>query len=111
MPRRYKGWKDWTIALRKRMYRERSPETTLTIDEVAEGLGADPSEGISSKRFWNVCREGTGKFDTIAKQGLLVEFEPTADGSVETVTFRLNATWMDHFQRVRQREVSKVASS
>ena len=111
MPRRYKGWKDWTIALRKRMYREHCFETTLTIDEVAEGIGADPSEGIASNRFWTVCRDGTRNFNAIAKEGLLVEFEPTADGSVEKVTFRLNATWLGHFQRVRQREASKVAIS
>ena len=29
MPRRYKGWKNWTIALRKRMYQDRCPETTV----------------------------------------------------------------------------------
>jgi hypothetical protein len=110
MPRRYKGWKNWTIALRKRMYQERCPETTLTIDEVAEGIGADPAEGIGSKRFWDVCRDGKGNFDTIARQGLLVEFEPKADGSVKKVTFRLNPTWMDHFQRVRLGAVSKIAS-
>lgn len=111
MPRRCKGWKNWTITLRKRMYRDNCPEATLTVDEVAEGIGADPSAGIGSKRFWNVCRDGIGNFDAIAKQGLLVEFEPTAEGSVEKVTFRLDEKWMDHFQRVIQRrEVAKATS-
>jgi hypothetical protein len=111
MPRRYKGWKDWTIALRKRMYQEQSPETTVTVAEVAEGLGADPADGIGSNRFWVACRDGKGNFDAIAKQGLLVEFEPKADGSVKKVTFRLNETWMNHFQRVQQRELAKAASA
>ena len=47
MPRRYKGWKTWTIALRKRMYQERCTETTVTVNEVAEGLGADLADGSS----------------------------------------------------------------
>jgi hypothetical protein len=111
MPRRYKGWKNWTIALRKRMYQDRCPETTVTVDEVAEGLGADPADGIGSKRFWDACRDGKGNFDVIAKQGLLIEFEPKADGTVKKVTFRLNPTWMNHFQRVRERELSKLATS
>jgi hypothetical protein len=108
MPRRYKGWKNWAIALRKRMYQDRCTETTVTVDEVAEGLGANPAEGIGSKRFWDAC-SGQGSFDTIAKQGLLVEFEPKADGTVKKVTFRLNPTWMNHFERVRKRELSKQA--
>jgi len=111
MPRRYKGWKTWTIALRKRMYQDRCTETTVTVDEVAEGLGANPAEGIGSKRFWDACRDGKGNFDVIAKQGLLIEFELKADGSVKKVTFRLNQTWMDHFHRVRERELTKVVSS
>ena len=111
MPRRYKGWKNWTIALRKRMYREHCPETTLTVDEVAEGIGADPAAGIGGTRFWSVCRDGSGNFDTIAKQGLLVEFEPTADGSVENVTFRLNAKWMEHFGKVTRRAAVPSSSS
>jgi hypothetical protein len=111
MPRRYKGWKTWTIALRKRMYQDRCTETTVTVDEVAEGLGANPADGIGSKRFWDACRDGKGNFDTIAKQGLLIEFEPKADGTVKKVTFRLNQTWMDHFHRVRERELTKVVSS
>jgi hypothetical protein len=110
MPRRYKTWKSWTIALRKRMYQERCSETTVTVDEVAEGLGANPTEGICSKRFWDACRDGKGNFDTIAKEGFLIEFEPKADGSVKKVTFRLSGRWMDHFQRVRDRELAKVAS-
>ena len=50
MPRRYKGCKTWTIALRKRMYQERCTETTVTVNEVAEGLGADLADGIGSMR-------------------------------------------------------------
>jgi len=111
MPRRYKGWKNWTIALRKSMYRDNRPETTVTIDEVAEGIGAETSDAICSTRFWDACREGKGNFDTIAKQGLEIEFEPTADGSVERVTFRLNAKWMDHFQRVIRKEVATTTLS
>jgi hypothetical protein len=111
MPRRYKGWKNWTIALRKRMYREQCSETTLSVNEVAEGLGADPAAGIGGKRFWSVCRDGSGNFDTIAKQGLLVEFEPTTDGSVENVTFRLNAKWMEHFGKVTRSAVAPISSS
>jgi hypothetical protein len=111
MPRRYKSWKNWTIALRKRMYREHCPEATLTVDEVAEGLGADPAGGIGGARFWSVCRDGSGNFDAIAKQGLLVEFEPNADGSVENVTFRLNPKWMEHFGKVTGRAVATTISS
>jgi hypothetical protein len=110
MPRRYKSWKTWTIALRKRMYRELSPETTLTVNEVAEGLGADPAAGIGGTRFWSVCRDGRGNFDTIAKQGLLVDFEPNADWAVERVTFRLNDKWMAHFEKVTGSAVATTTS-
>jgi hypothetical protein len=92
------------------MYREHCPEATLTVDEVAEGLGADPAGGIGGARFWNVCRDGSGNFDAIAKQGLVVEFEPTADGSVENVTFRLNPKWMEHFGKVTGRAVATTSS-
>ena len=86
-------------------------DNRLTIDEVAEGLGADLADGIGSKRFWDACRDGKGNFDTIAKQGLLIDFEPKADGSVKKVTFRLNPTWLNHFQRVQERELSKAVLS
>ncbi len=110
MPRRYKGWASWTIELRKRMYRDNCPEATVTIDEVAQGIGAETPGVIDSKRFWDACRECRGGFDAIAKQGLEIEFEPTADKSVERVTFRLNAKWMEHFGRMREKVLGKVAS-
>ena len=60
------------------MYRERRPEITLCIDEIAKATGADMSpEDIRSRHFWNACREAREYFDTVPKQGLEIEFEPT----------------------------------
>jgi len=109
MPRGDQCWKDWAIELRKRMYRDKCSEITLTIDEIAKGTGADMTrEDLCSRSFWSACRDAKEYFDTIPRQGLQIDFDPTAEGKVQEVTFRLDAKRLDHFQRVVLKQDNKT---
>ncbi len=105
MSRDQKRWKEWADTLRQSMMAGRIGQITKSVDEISQETGTEKSATtLHSQKFWNACRDGEGSHGTLSKAGFQLSFAPNAAGKVDTVTFRLNESWLAILQRVLDRQ-------
>lgn len=99
-------WKEWAEALRISMMQSRVTEVLKSVAEIKEETGTSESlRKLQAQDFWNASRVGKTDWDSLARAGFIIEFEPTPTGTVEQVIFRLNKTWGDILEKAIAKEV------
>ncbi|MGQ0637255.1 MAG: hypothetical protein ACT4QC_21820 [Planctomycetaceae bacterium] len=94
MQRRDKSCKEWADAIRKSLMTGNLPEVTKSIEAIRVESGTAESHArLSRPGPWTTGHAETSLIETIHSAGLEIACEPNAQGLVENVTFRLNATW------------------
>lgn len=95
MPRGDKCWVEWAEQLRVHMMTTKTPELSKSTLQIHQETGThEPLTNLQSRGFWNSCQRGITDWDALTKAGFELEFEPNIEGKVESVTFRLNETWL-----------------
>ena len=95
MPRGDSCWKVWAESLRIWMMTNGVPEVTKSIEEIKGETGTTETfSSLSSIGFWTACRDAKEHYDTIPRAGLEIEFTLNENNWIETITFRLNESWM-----------------
>lgn len=93
-------WKSWADALRQEMMVGLTPETTKTVEAIAEETGTTRAmKSLHSSTFWRSCQSGARANDSLTAAGFEIEFEPDEDKKVNEVTLKLNATWLTILQK------------
>lgn len=101
-------WKEWADSLRQTMMAQLTGHVTKSVDEIRKETATDKSASVlGTQRFWKACQAGTGTNNTLSKAGFELEFEPNAEGKIETVTFQLNKTWKAIMKRASDRRTAE----
>jgi hypothetical protein len=95
MPRGDKCWVEWAETLRVHMMTNKLAEVVKPTHDIHRETGTRESlRSLQSQDFWNSCQRGSTDGDLLTKAGFVLDFVPSEDGKVESVTFRLNETWL-----------------
>jgi hypothetical protein len=104
MPVGDKCWVDYAEKLRRRMYREGIFELTVPTEEVHADTGTDvPLSELKKPGYWNPVRDAKNDWDTLPRNGILVDFTVNDEGKVDSVTFKLDESRSEHLRRVLER--------
>ena len=95
MPRGDKCWVEWAEKLRINMMSNKLPKVVKSTADIHCETGThEPLANVQSRGFWNSCQRGIQDWDALTKAGFVLEFEPNVDGKVDSVTFKLNDSWL-----------------
>jgi hypothetical protein len=84
------------------MMTNKVPELSKSAIEIHPEDGTHESlASMQSRGFWNSCQRGGTDWDALVKAGFELDFEPDENGKVQSVTFRLNDTWLGIMQGSR----------
>ena len=93
MPRGAKCWVEWPRDAAVHMMTNKLPEIVKPTHDIHCETGTHESlRSLQSQGFWNSCQRGVTDWDTLTKAGFVLDFVPTANGKVESVTFQLDET-------------------
>lgn len=97
-------WVDYAEKLRKAMYGQKCFELQIPVETIHADSGTNESlDALRSAGFWNAVRDRKKDWDTLPRNGILVDFEVNAAGRIDEVTFRLDEKRRAHLQRVIER--------
>ena len=82
-----------------------TPQITKSVEEItSETATVKAASTLRSVRFWRSCQIGKSPNDVLARAGFEIEFQPVDERYVQSVTLRLNESWMSILQRVLDRK-------
>jgi hypothetical protein len=100
-------WVKYAEKLRRKMCLDGVFELTVPISQVHIESGTDVSlRDLEKPGYWNPVREAKKDWDTLPRNGVLVDFEVDEDGTVRFVTFRLDEKRSDHLRRMIDRRTN-----
>lgn len=100
-------WKEWADRLRQRMMADLTPEVALPVERIRTEIKTDKSaSAMRNRKFWSSFQVSADTKNVLTKAGFHIEFVPNAEGDVEVVTLRLNATWKAIMQGVLDRRAN-----
>ena len=99
-----KCWVEYADRLRKIMFQQRVFELRIPVETIKEESNSSESlEKLRAPQFWAAVRRKDPVYSTLPDRGVLVDFEPNADGRLDFVLFRLDEDRGQYLQRIIDR--------
>lgn len=98
-------WKKWADKLRQQMMQSLTPEVSKSVAEITDETATTRATStLHSTRYWKACQTGKSPNDVLSTAGFELDYHTDENQKVESVTLRLNETWMSIMQRVLDRK-------